>query len=441
MAQVIAGPSSALIGQTLYFLIHNEDDDVWNGTAFVAYVNASRSSYAIAMTPGAQETSRFVGTLPALAEGNYQVTVFIQQGASPDISDPTWTDYALPWTSTGVVTDLTINSNVLEIASFLVGPGQDITTITISIPPTPVSDMRVWITTDANGANIIAGTISTNISGQITFLLTYGVTYYLWAYKAGVNSIVGEAFVAASTNNFTTTAASGSSTGLISLTEARAYVIDSILHVPNGSYSNEKIDRAIQFAGQRFMMETLCVQKQASITLTSGVREVDIQAQAPDFNYPMFSRCHTLDGVYLKTMKRENYAQIQRAYANNEQTGRPHTIGFYTNSSGLLFPKPDAEYTMILQYAEPFVNWTPGASGSSVTLNIPAIYVRDVLWLGVGTALVYGENYSNFYATRGWSEFKEYIKTVKGMIDIDSTDSYQNDNNGNGLNSGFGGGY
>jgi hypothetical protein len=90
---------------------------------------------------------------------------------------------------------------------------------------------------------------------------------------------------------------------------------------------------------------------------------------------------------------------------------------------------------------EPFVNWTPGASGSSVTLNIPAIYVRDVLWLGVGTALVYGENYSNFYATRGWSEFKEYIKTVKGMIDIDSTDSYQNDNNGNGLNSGFGGGY
>jgi hypothetical protein len=441
MALMMVGPDANLIGETVYAMIRNATAQVWNGSAFVNYVDASRATYAIAMTPGAQETSLFTATIPAgLTGDNYQICAFKQAGVSPAITDQTVMLNILDLTDSDEVISLySMNETLDDIQNLLIGPGADQVVITIEITPTPVADMRVWITTDANGANIIAGTISTNISGQVTFLLTYGVTYYLWAYKAGVNSIVGQSFVAASTNNFTTTAAAGSSTGLISLTEAREIVLNSVLHVPNGSYSNEKIDRAIQFAGRLFMRETLCVQKQASITLAADEREVDVQAQAPDFNYWMFSRCHIADGVYLKNMKRGDYARIQRAYENSEQTGRPHTIGFNTNSSGLLFPKPTEEYTMILQYAEPFVDWTPGASGSSVTINIPADFVRDVLWFGAGTSLIFGENYQNFYPTKGWGYFMQLVKDVKGMINIDSSDSYEGD--GNGMNGTFGGGY
>lgn len=77
------------------------------------------------------------------------------------------------------------------------GPGADSVTITWTNSTTalPVADGDVWIT-DANGV-IVAGTLQTNTLGQATFLLTAGLSYRLWSQKDGVNSIEGQAFVAA----------------------------------------------------------------------------------------------------------------------------------------------------------------------------------------------------------------------------------------------------
>jgi hypothetical protein len=48
----------------------------------------------------------------------------------------------------------------------------------------PMDNVQVWITTDAKGVNVIAGTLLTNSYGQVTFMLDAG-TYYVWREKGG----------------------------------------------------------------------------------------------------------------------------------------------------------------------------------------------------------------------------------------------------------------
>jgi hypothetical protein len=78
----------------------------------------------------------------------------------------------------------------------VLGPGEDTVTITIEDDLIPIDDVGVWISTDAGGSNVVAGTRQTNGLGKVTFLLTAGATYYLWAQKSGQISIQGDLFVA-----------------------------------------------------------------------------------------------------------------------------------------------------------------------------------------------------------------------------------------------------
>ena len=79
----------------------------------------------------------------------------------------------------------------------LVGVGADSVTVTIAVGGVAVADADVWITSDAAGTSVVAGTLQTDSNGRITFMLDHGATYYLWMQKDGVNSIKGERFVAA----------------------------------------------------------------------------------------------------------------------------------------------------------------------------------------------------------------------------------------------------
>ena len=51
---------------------------------------------------------------------------------------------------------------------------------------TPMDNVNVWISTDEAGTNVIAGTLVTNASGEVTFMLDAG-TYYVWRELAGYN--------------------------------------------------------------------------------------------------------------------------------------------------------------------------------------------------------------------------------------------------------------
>jgi hypothetical protein len=78
----------------------------------------------------------------------------------------------------------------------VVGPGADPVTILIGTSGSPVPDADVWITSDEEGENVVAGTSQTNSSGEVVFYLDYGSVYYLWAQKDGKNTIRGQEFTA-----------------------------------------------------------------------------------------------------------------------------------------------------------------------------------------------------------------------------------------------------
>ena len=44
---------------------------------------------------------------------------------------------------------------------------------------TPLSGAEVWVSTDTAGSNVVAGTLTTDDFGEVTFMLDAG-TYYFW---------------------------------------------------------------------------------------------------------------------------------------------------------------------------------------------------------------------------------------------------------------------
>jgi hypothetical protein len=77
------------------------------------------------------------------------------------------------------------------------GPGADPYVATIlEEGAVPVENADVWVTNDAEGLDVVAGTLQTDANGQVTFLLDAGSTYYLWCQGGGANAIQGEMFTA-----------------------------------------------------------------------------------------------------------------------------------------------------------------------------------------------------------------------------------------------------
>ncbi len=72
-------------------------------------------------------------------------------------------------------------------ASNLLGPGGVATTITVhDALGNPIDGVAVWITSDAAGTDTIAGTLHTNASGQVTFMLDHDAgPWYAWRQKSG----------------------------------------------------------------------------------------------------------------------------------------------------------------------------------------------------------------------------------------------------------------
>lgn len=74
--------------------------------------------------------------------------------------------------------------------------GVDVTVNVKDQDSNPIADALVWITSDADGDTIVDGAYRSNVSGNVTFTLLSGNTYYLWAMKAGQQAIRGTSFTA-----------------------------------------------------------------------------------------------------------------------------------------------------------------------------------------------------------------------------------------------------
>lgn len=75
-----------------------------------------------------------------------------------------------------------INQSVSSITSSISGAGAISNTVTVNIGGNPIAGVKVWITTDQAGTNVVAGSLTTDVNGQVTFYLDEG-TYWVHMYK------------------------------------------------------------------------------------------------------------------------------------------------------------------------------------------------------------------------------------------------------------------
>jgi hypothetical protein len=77
-------------------------------------------------------------------------------------------------------------SEVLALVGGEAGSGAIAWTIECQVAGTPIEGVEVWVTTDEDGANVIAGTLITDSAGEVDFMLDAG-TYYAWRQLGGYN--------------------------------------------------------------------------------------------------------------------------------------------------------------------------------------------------------------------------------------------------------------
>jgi hypothetical protein len=95
----------------------------------------------------------------------------------------------VPFFIAGIQANAIIADVVLvRLDKYSAGQGSGSTMVTVNVINTatslPLVGARVWITTDAQGTNVVAGTQLTDTSGNVVFFLNTG-TYYAWCSDPG----------------------------------------------------------------------------------------------------------------------------------------------------------------------------------------------------------------------------------------------------------------
>ncbi len=82
--------------------------------------------------------------------------------------------------------DLDDQLDAILAAASLGGAGSVAYSVTVTDGSNPLDGAEVWVTTDSAGTNVVAGTLSTDAMGMVTFHLDPG-TYYVFVAHSGYN--------------------------------------------------------------------------------------------------------------------------------------------------------------------------------------------------------------------------------------------------------------
>lgn len=88
----------------------------------------------------------------------------------------------------------------------------------------------------------------------------------------------------------------------------------------------------------------------------------------------------------------KNYQAVARKHIDDDTEDRPRVVGFLDNTEALVWPTPDATYTLKVQWWKGPVSWAFGtASPGSVTLNLPEDWGEAYLWFAAPALMVIGD--------------------------------------------------
>lgn len=152
--------------------------------ARAGYTRANNTAVAIALVAlGAADA-------PWQAGGIFEVSQALQPGIyrfdMPDAANAA----GVPFYVASIGFDNTLDEGALVLLRNPVnnvGAGATAETVTVNNSSTglPLAGARVWVSTDLAGGNVVAGALTTNSIGQVTFQLDLGGSYYLWISDPG----------------------------------------------------------------------------------------------------------------------------------------------------------------------------------------------------------------------------------------------------------------
>lgn len=188
-------------GSTLKAELFSLDGSMrWNGSAMAAVSSTPTTSPGweaalITLTEvtyqGGSGSGKFVGDLPvslANVVASYWFFILDSPTTFADGVDEVGEGVYHHNGASGEVTDLTLADQVGDIiGGGVAGPGAIPWTVTVTMEDsTPVGGVQAWVSTDEEGDDVVAGPLTTDNFGSVTFMLDAG-TYYLHKQRAGIN--------------------------------------------------------------------------------------------------------------------------------------------------------------------------------------------------------------------------------------------------------------
>jgi hypothetical protein len=89
---------------------------------------------------------------------------------------------------------------------------------------------------------------------------------------------------------------------------------------------------------------------------------------------------------------------------------RPRMMGFLDRASGMVWPIPDADYTLEIWYVAPFTRWTAGETPSPNQFNLPDEQLRIICRFGAPGYLQLGEKDNTSMAQANLAEMRSQAK-------------------------------
>jgi hypothetical protein len=102
------------------------------------------------------------------------------------IADAVWDEVVTSGHAVGNSAAVKLVAAAAGLATSVAGLGAIANVITVTVSGVPLQNVDVWVTSDEAGTTVVAGTLQTDVNGQVTFYLDAG-TYYVWQQKTGYN--------------------------------------------------------------------------------------------------------------------------------------------------------------------------------------------------------------------------------------------------------------
>lgn len=215
----------------------------------------------------------------------------------------------------------------------------------------------------------------------------------------------------------------------ITLGEAQEITVTTALKASHGSGGNTSfttadVNRAIYTACEEALRRSKLIVTTGTVALTATAVTVDVTSIS-GFRPHRAIRFETLKvgAVGYDKIDHVDYDSLADEIAGMEGTSIgtsvPTRIAFRTPDYAILDRVPGTSYPVLTVTYRPTATELTGTTGTATTLNIPAEYIRPILWYGAAMYLEHYDDKSRIPADT-WNRWQEHLRSIAGDKGMDT---------------------